>query len=195
MSFSSFHISNETGSTHGNQELGQYMNKYILDNGVTGPTGPSGAVGASGATGVSGGVVAAADFYAVMPGDNAATIAVGADLNFPNDGPIYGSDISRLSANTFQLASVGLYQVMWQVSVDEPGQLIVHLNAAEVATTAAGRATGTNQIMGLCLINTVVPNAVLSIRNPAGNAAALTITPIAGGAHSVSAHLVITRLA
>jgi hypothetical protein len=139
--------------------------------------------------------VAVADFYAVMPGDNAATIAVGAAVNFPNDGPIYGSDISRLSANTFQVASIGVYQVMWQVSVDEPGQLIVHLNAAEVATTAAGRATGTNQIVGMCLIQTAIVDSVISIHNPLGNAAALTITPIAGGAHNVSAHLVITRLA
>jgi len=69
------------------------------------------------------------------------------------------------------------------------------LNAAEVATTAAGRATGTNQIVGMCLIQTAIVDSVISINNPLGNAAALTITPLAGGAHNVSAHLVITRLA
>lgn len=35
---------------------------------------------------------------------------------------------------------------------------------------------------------------VLTVRNPAGNAAALTITPLAGGTRPVSAHLVITQI-
>ena len=177
MSYPSFYMSNENGSTISNQALGEFVNKYLLDNGLRA------------------GVIATADFYAVMPGDNAATIAVGADLNFPNDGPIFGTDISRLTANTFQLARPGIYQVMWQVSVDEAGQFLIHLNSGDIATSTAGRATGTNQIAGMALVQTTVSNSILSIRNPAGNATALTITPIAGGAHSVSAHLVITRLA
>jgi len=35
----------------------------------------------------------------------------------------------------------------------------------------------------------------LTVRNPAGNATALTITPSAGGTRAVSAHLVIMQLA
>ena len=36
--------------------------------------------------------------------------------------------------------------------------------------------------------------SALTVRNPAGNAAALTVTPLAGGTHPVSAHLVITQI-
>lgn len=36
--------------------------------------------------------------------------------------------------------------------------------------------------------------AVSKLRNPAGNAAALTVTPLAGGTRPVSAHLVIMQI-
>jgi len=35
---------------------------------------------------------------------------------------------------------------------------------------------------------------ILTVRNPAGTAAALTITPLAGGTRPVSAHLVIIQI-
>jgi len=57
-----------------------------------------------------------------------------------------------------------------------------------------GRATGTSQLVGICLVETVLPSSILSIRNPLGEAIALTATPVAGGFNPVSAHLVITRL-
>lgn len=59
--------------------------------GETGPAGPQGAVGATGPTGpggAPGGVLNFADFYALMPPDNAATIAPGTDVSFPQNGPI-----------------------------------------------------------------------------------------------------------
>ena len=46
----------------------------------------------------------AADFFALMPPDNAATVAVGADVQFPQDGPNSSAGtISRTSASTFNL--------------------------------------------------------------------------------------------
>ena len=83
---------------------------------------------------------------------------------------------------------------MFQVSADEAGQLILSRNGADLAYTVFGRATGTSQIVGMALVTTTVINSLLTVRNPAGNAAALTITPVAGGTRSVSAHLVITRI-
>lgn len=78
--------------------------------------------------------------------------------------------------------------------MDEAGQLCVNLNGSDNLNTVVGRATGTSQIVGMCLIS-VTANTILSIHNPTGNTTALTITPIAGGANNVSAHLIITRLA
>lgn len=128
-----------------------------------------------------------------MPGDNAATVAPGTDVDFPQDGPQSGT-IVRTGPDSFQLSTIGTYHVMWQVSVDEAGQLIVSLNGADLAYTVTGRATGTNQITGSVLVQTTVINSILTIRNPAGNSTALTITPLAGGTRPVSAHLVILRV-
>lgn len=75
------------------------------------------------------------------------------------------------------------------------GPLCLVLNAGQDATTIVGRATGTSQIVGMCLVQTTLPNSVLSVCNPLGSPIALTMTPVAGGTNPVSAHLVITRLA
>jgi hypothetical protein len=136
-----------------------------------------------------------ANFYALMPGDNSATVAVGAAVQFPNLGPNTASSITALSSSTFQLAHIGTYRILCQVSFNEAGQLIVNLNGADLVQTCAGRATGTNQCVIMATITTSVINSVLSINNPTGNSTALTITPNAGGASVVSANLIITQIA
>ena len=143
---------------------------------------------------VAGGVLNYADFYALMPPDNAATVAPGTDVSFPQDGPNSGSGIVRSGPDSFTLAEIGTYQVLFQVSVTEPGQLILTLNGEDLAYTVVGRATGTSQIVGMAIVETAVINSVLTVRNPEGTAAALTITPLAGGTRPVSAHLVITQI-
>ena len=92
------------------------------------------------------------------------------------------------------LTDIGTYQVLFQVSVTEAGQLVLTLNGAELAYTVVGRATGTSQLVGMALVTTTGANSVLTVRNPEGTAEALTITPVAGGTEPVSAHLVITQL-
>jgi hypothetical protein len=85
--------------------------------------------------------------------------------------------------------------VLFQVSITESAQLCLVLNAGQAASTVVGRATGTSQVVGICLVQTILPNSVLSVCNPLGEPIALTMTPVAGGTNPVSAHLVITRLA
>jgi hypothetical protein len=164
--------------------------------GATGPTGLTGLTGATGATGAPGssGILGFADFFALMPPDNFATVGVGTDVSFPQDGPSSGGAIARTSASVFNLAAIGTYQVVFQVSVDEAGQLTLTLNGSDLAYTVIGRATGTSQIVGLSLVTTTAANSLLTVRNPAGNSTALTITPLAGGTRPVSAHLLITRI-
>ena len=72
---------------------------------------------------------------------------------------------------------------------------ILTLNGSDLAYTVVGRATGTSQIIGMAIVTTTLVNSILTVRNPAGNATALTITPSAGGTRPVSAHLVITQIA
>ena len=158
--------------------------------GATGPAGPTGPAGATGANGT----IAFADFYALMPPDNAATVAPGTNVEFPQIGPTSSTTISQLGASNFLLAAIGTYQVLFQVSVNEPGQLMLALNGVPLAYTVVGRATGTSQIVGMSLVTTSTTNSTLNVQNPSGNSTALTITPLAGGTQSVSAHLVITQI-
>jgi hypothetical protein len=163
--------------------------------GATGAPGATGVTGPAGAPGAAGGVLDFADFFALMPPDNAATVAVGTDVSFPEDGPsAVGSLITRTSASSIQLSAIGTYQVLFQVSVTEAGQLVLTLNGADLTQTVVGRATGTSQIVGMALVQTTNVDSVLTVRNPAGNSTALNITPLAGGTSPVSAHLVITRI-
>jgi len=163
--------------------------------GLTGLTGLTGAIGLTGATGATGTGLDFAMFYALMPGDNTSTVAAGTAVDFPHDGPTSAGGITALSASTFNLAAIGTYEVTWQVSVTEPGQLVVVLNGTQLAYTVVGRATGTSQLVGNVFITTTVANSVLSINNPTGESPALTITPLAGGTDPVSATLTIKRLA
>ncbi|WPC41510.1 DNRLRE domain-containing protein [Clostridium sp. JS66] len=170
--------------------------------GAIGPTGQAGVTGPTGAigpTGPAGGVLSSADFFALMPPNNAATVAPGTDVSFPQNGPTIGAAIVRTGPSTFNLSAIGIYQVLFQVSVTQAGQLVLTLDsgsgAVEQPYTVVGRATGTSQIVGMALVQTTVINSILTVRNPASESTALTITPLAGGTEPVSAHLVITQFA
>ncbi|HVA99211.1 MAG TPA: hypothetical protein VNG53_09980 [Bacteroidia bacterium] len=179
------HLSNLSGTNTGDQNLSSFATKTALGDSI--------AQVRSEIPSAGGGVLAFAEFYAMMPNDNTATVASGASVEFPQDGPVSGT-ITRLTSNTFQLAAIGTYRVNWQVSISEAGQLDLVLNGTEIPYTVVGRATGTSQITGNCLITTTSVNSILSLNNPSGSSTALTVTPFAGGTNPVSATLVITRI-
>ena len=116
-------------------------------------------------------------------------------VSFSQDGPNSGSGITRTSASSFNLVDIGTYQILFEVGTDEAGQLILTLNGSDLPYTVVGRATGTTQIIGMAIVTTTVINSILTVRNPAGNAPVLTITPSAGGTRPVSEHLVILQIA
>jgi hypothetical protein len=173
-------------------------------SGLQGPIGVTGADGAGGASGVagptgatgpagSGGLSQYAEFYSLMPVDNAATVAVGAAVGFPQDGP-HAGDVARIWTGAFVLPNIGTYRVAFSVSVTEAGQLGLALNSTALAYTVCGRATGTSLISEEALVTTTAVNSIISVVNPTGNTTALTITPLAGGATPVAASLVIQQL-
>lgn len=77
-----------------------FINKCYRYFYIIGPTGPQGS---------SGGILNYADFYALMPKDNSATVAPGTDVSFPQDGPNSGVDITRTCSSTFNLSEIGTY--------------------------------------------------------------------------------------
>jgi len=165
--------------------------------GMVGATGFTGMVGATGSMGPTGSASTNdfANFFALMPSDNAAPIAPGSDVAFPQNGPGSGTAITRISATSFNLGVVGTYSVSFQASITEAGQLDLTLNGFEQAYTVVGRDNGDTQLVGMALITTVVANSVLTVRNPSGNVGSLTLTTAAGGLQPVSAQLVIVRIA
>ncbi len=164
--------------------------------GLQGPVGPAGATGSTGATGPAGpgGALAFADFFALMPSDNSASIPAGQDVAFPQDGSITsGGSISRLTSSSFNLSAIGTYQVMFQVSI-EFGQLDLSLNGTELPATVAGSIDFGNQVVATSLVTTTVVNSILTVRNPVLDSRSLTLPVNAGGSLPVSAHLVITQI-
>ena len=159
------------------------------DPGPAGERGPAGEPGPPG----SAGPTQYAEFFALMPPNNASTVAVGGAVEFPQNGPSKGG-IVRNSPSAFVLPDAATYRVSFSVPVSEAGQLQLTLDSNPLAYTVYGRATGTSQIIGEALVTTTAANSVVSVINPSGNATALTITPLAGGTHPVAASLIIERL-
>lgn len=73
-----------------------------------------------GEPGPVGGILNDTDFYALTPPDNSVTMAPGTDIDFPQDGPSSCVGISRIGPDTFNLADIGAYQVMFLVSIGKP---------------------------------------------------------------------------
>ena len=129
-----------------------------------------------------------------MPTDNPDPIAPGAAVAFPQSGVTSGS-ILQSSDTEFALTEVGTYLITFTATTAEAGQLVLTLNNAEIPYTVTGRDATTSQITGTALITTTQATDLLSVRNPATNTGALTLTPSAGGEQPVSAHLIILQIA
>ncbi|MEO6221269.1 MAG: hypothetical protein ABIO81_12625 [Ginsengibacter sp.] len=140
------------------------------------------------------GILAFAEFYAVMPPNNPGPVFPGAFVEFPNAGPNSGNGIVAANPNTFILSDIGTYMVSWTVSVNEPGQLALSLNGIIVPYSVSGRSAGSTQITGNAIISAPAANSILRVFNPPGNSTPLTITPFAGGNNPVAATLIITRI-
>lgn len=165
--------------------------------GAQGIQGIQGNAGVAGAPGSSGAPLEFAQFFALMPPDNAATVALGDAVDFPQDGPNSGT-IARVGVDTFLLPSIGTYRIEFNVSVTEAGQLQIAVDAGggfnPINYSVFGRATGTSIISGSALVTTTTINNIIAIQNPAGNSTALTITPLAGGTNANAASLIIQRI-
>lgn len=185
--------------------------KFCCQTTVVAATGGGGR-GRTGPAGPAGGISEFAMFYGLTtgtgnagPDDYAATIAVKTSAGtgrvpFPRNGPIVGGMAIAVGGTLPPLVAevtipnAGTYEVTFVTSVTEAGQLQLEVDGVDLPETVAGRATGTNEIIGNSII-TVGAGAKLAVINPTGNAAALTITPSAGGTHAVAQTLTIKRLA
>jgi hypothetical protein len=122
------------------------------------------------------------NFYALMSSDtttypdNTAPVAQYAAVEFPRTS--FTSGITN-DTTEFELPVPGIYEITWQVPVDQEGELELWLDQGSGATglayTVVGRRTGNTQIVGDTLIQTTRTNSKVSVRNP--NPEALIIPP------------------
>ena len=126
--------------------------------------------------------------------DYAATVAVGAPVPFPQAGPAQGAGIVAGGTNQFVLPLAGNYRVSWAVDFVEASQLEAALDGTPVANTCATSGAGTQQNTNTVLI-AATAGQLLSVINPAGNAAALTVQPADGSlTHAQAPSLTIEYL-
>lgn len=189
--------------------------------GFTGPFGPTGATGDQGATGATGpsSTTSFASFFGMPAGpgntganDYPATIAASAAgpsvaglsaINFPRPavpatgGIVINNPGAAQTDNTeFLLPTVGIYNVRWHISVDEPAQWSLWIGTAPSqapggtfseliaslgSPSSVGQATGTAQLVGDVIFQTPFANAVIQIRNFAASGGTVTVTPVPGG--------------
>ncbi len=154
--------------------------------GNTGPAGPKGETGAAGPGGSSGSS-AYAEFYALMPPDNAATVALPRPpVEFPRNGPAMGA-ISRPHPGRIPCRCPAPVRTVStsRCPSPSPGSLVIALDAGGVTTElhlhgirAFARQAPDCQISGDALVTTTVTNSTIELRNPVvRNTPALTITP------------------
>jgi hypothetical protein len=55
-------------------------------------------------------------YHSVPAGGSPISIPPGTDIPFPNTGPILG--IGRASSTTFILPSIGIYEIVYHVTID-----------------------------------------------------------------------------
>jgi hypothetical protein len=130
--------------------------------------------------------------------DNPDPIKPGESVNFPNPSVNPYGSIQRVpgSKTNFVLPPGGIFEIMFQVTVQNTGELVVFLNNNELLMTVVGK-SGNGEIVGVSIITTPVgSNSILSINNPStGSNGGLQIDAATGAlSKPLSCHLIIKQL-
>ena len=166
----------------------------VGEQGPVGLQGPVGEQGPVGPQGPIGGALNYADFYALMPTDNADPIAPSGAVEFPRIGVSDGV-ILQSSDTEIALTEVGTYLVSFTLPLTQSGQVVLALNGTELPYTIVGNGGDNTQLTGMALVTTTQATDLLSLQNPSAATTSLTLTPSAGGTQPVSAHLLVLRIA
>jgi hypothetical protein len=130
--------------------------------------------------------------------DNPDPIEPGNAVNFPS--PLinpYGS-IQRVTGSTtqFTLPAGSVFEITFQVTVQNTGELVIVLNGSELLMTVVGK-SGNGSIIGMSIVSTPFgASSTLSINNPStATAGGLNIDAATGSlTQPLSCHLIIKQL-
>ncbi len=132
------------------------------------------------------------------PNDYSATVAAGAAIPFPRDDYISGG-IIRSGTSNFLLPFIGTYKIDFIIETTEMGQWQVSVAGTPLDNTTIGNqnpTSGGHLFAGSAFVTTVANDTLVSVINPAGNSAALTITPSDGAeTHANVQSIIIERVA
>jgi hypothetical protein len=117
--------------------------------------------------------------------DYAATIAPGAAIPFPQNGPATaGAPVTRSSPSAFTLANTGIYEVSWQLGSDQETQIQVAVVTSgptytPISSTTTLSGAGTQMNSATVLISAIA-GTVIALINPPGNSTAFDVQPANG---------------
>ena len=129
--------------------------------------------------------------------DNPDPIDPGVAISFPSPSiNPYGIQRKAGSTTEFLLPPDSIFEITFQVTVQNTGQFVVVLNGNELIETVAGHSGG-GAIVGMCIIFTPSTiNSVISINNPSSAVPGGVKIDEASGAltEPLSCHLIIKKL-
>ena len=130
--------------------------------------------------------------------DNPDAISPGYPVNFPKPVVNPFGTIQRAPGSNFAfvLPADAVFEVTFNVVVQNTGELVVVLNGNEISQTIVGKSGG-GFIVGMCIIKTPSgPNSLLSINNPSSAVSGGLKIDEATGAltQPLSCHLIIKQI-
>jgi hypothetical protein len=131
--------------------------------------------------------------------DNPDAIEPSGAVNFPKPATNTYGTIQRVtgSDSQFELPANGIFEITFQVTTQNTGELVVVLNGNEQSMTVVGKSGG-GEIVGMSIISTPSGNpSTISINNPStANNGGLKIDSATGAlSEPLSCHLIIKQLA
>ena len=131
-----------------------------------------------------------ADFYANSATEQ--TVLPGDDVSLPLNGSIANTNIGRISDNSFLLAPIGSYQIIFRVNSETESELVLTLNGVELDYTRVGNGTPGSVIFGSTIVTTTAENSTLTLSTPADATSSVVIP--GGVDNSNTSHLTIVQL-
>jgi hypothetical protein len=129
--------------------------------------------------------------------DNPDPIEPGLAVSFPSPSVNpYGIQRNGSSTTEFVLPPDNVFEITFQVTIQNTGQFVVVLNGNELIETVVGHSGG-GAVVGMCIIITPPSiNSIISIRNPSSAVAGGVKIDEASGAltQPLSCHLIIKKL-
>jgi hypothetical protein len=141
-----------------------------------GPRGPRGGLGPIGPVGPAGPTNTQLFSYFYNDLLNNEQVFPDSEIQFPLLGPTNTATISKLTQSSFLLNNPGIYNIRFQISIIEEGQIGILLQKGLIFEIVAsyGRSGTNSQIVGDVIFSTNYPGSIIYIKNFSSGAVTIT---------------------